>query len=117
MNLLRKGTFARKVLFIQRKSFINTNTIICPHIKRKAHEKPQILQHHEVSVFADACGALPCISEMPLMCLQRGAVLGERSAAKGWRSHNPPRHPATLCRLPLQTSGLWWRTSKGPPHQ
>ena len=59
MNLLRKGKCARIALFIQRKSFIsmNTNTKcmykakeICPHTKWEAHEKPKILQHHEVSV-------------------------------------------------------------------
>ena len=29
MNLLRKGKFARNVLFMQRKSFISTNTELC----------------------------------------------------------------------------------------
>ena len=57
MNLLRKGTFARKV-FIQRKIFINIaqthhnyiQSIICPHNKREAHKRPKILQHRKVSV-------------------------------------------------------------------
>ena len=125
INLLRKRTYARKVLFIKKKkrallaqtqSHHNyVQSIICPHNKQEAHEKPKILQHREVSVFADVCGALPCTSESPLMWLQRGTELGELPAAKGRRSHNSSRHPAILCRLLTQTSDLWRRTSKGPP--
>ena len=114
-NICQQGVVYSK------KSFISTNTqhvqsIICPHNKWEAHKKPKILQHREVSVFADVCGALPCTSESPLMWLQRGTELGELPAAKGRRSHNSSRHPAILCRLPPQTSGPWRRTSKGPPH-
>ena len=91
-------------------------SIVCPHNKWEAHENPKILQHREVSVFADICVVLPCTSESPLMWLQHGTELSELPAAKGRRSHNPSRHPANLCRLRPQTSGLWRRTSKGPPY-
>ena len=113
MNLLRKGTFARKMLFIQSKNFISTNTqpvqsIICPQ------KKPKILQHSKVYVFADVCGALTC--SCPLMCLQRGTELGELLAAKGQRSHNPSRHPPSCAVFLFRHQVYGGAPRKGPSH-
>ena len=137
MNSLRKGKFARAVLFIQRKSFISTKhkhttmykvQQICPHNIWEAHEKPKILQHCEVSVCRlQVTGGI--LSEFGPFCRRLWSValyfgitsnpdcsVAQSSVSSQLRKDKVAQSIQTPRRLPHQTSGLWWRAFKGPPH-
>lgn len=102
---------------------------ICPHNNRKLTRSPKsystmksLFSASELQVTSAILSVLsPFFRRLSCVALFFGIASNldcsvAQSSASSWLVKQSIQTPRERCRLPHQTSGLWQRTSKGPPH-